>query len=155
MHQNEFWYEKTLAQLSSDEWEALCDGCGKCCLAKLIDEDAPLNGDGSEQIHYTNVACYLLNQKSGQCNKYSQRFKLVDDCVKVTLDDIEQFHWLPASCAYRLLIEGKPLPHWHPLLTGSKSEMHKNGMSIRGKVVSEIEAGDLENHIVSWPLEMN
>jgi len=153
MTKTDFWKTKTLAQLSQQEWESLCDGCGKCCLAKLIDDDAELDIEGRDEIHFTNVACYLLNQKSCQCNKYEQRFDLVEDCVKVTLDDIEQFHWLPSSCAYRLLIEGKDLPSWHPLISGSKSEMHKKGMSIRGKVINEVAAGDLEDHIVTWPLD--
>ena len=91
----------------------------------------------------------------GQCRKYDQRFKIVKDCVKVSLDDIDQFHWLPGSCAYRLLVEEKPLPVWHPLLTGSKSAMHKGGFSIRGKIISEtaIDPDNLEDYIAIWPAE--
>lgn len=143
-----FWETKTLSQMSPQEWESLCDGCGKCCLNKIIDDE-------TEELYFTNVACHLLHTKSCQCRKYKQRFKLVKDCVKVSLDDIEQFHWLPASCAYRLLVEGKPLPEWHPLLTGSQSAMHQGGFSIRGKVVSETEINpdNLEDYIVTWPAE--
>lgn len=143
-----FWQQKTLSQMTSSEWESLCDGCGKCCLNKIIDDD-------TEELHFTNVACHLLNTKSCQCKKYEQRFKLVKDCVKVSLDDIEQFHWLPGSCAYRLLAEGNDLPEWHPLITGSKSAMHKAGASIRGKIISEttIDPDNLEDYIVLWPAE--
>ncbi len=130
---SEFWQTKTLAQMSTQEWESLCDGCGKCCLNKIIDDD-------TEDLHFTNVACHLLHTKTCQCRKYEQRFKHVDDCVKITLDDIEHFHWLPASCAYRLLIEGDDLPSWHPLRTGSKAAMHKAGYSVRGKAISEKSA---------------
>ena len=141
-----FWKEKTLAQLSEKEWESLCDGCGKCCLNKIIDED-------TDTLHFTNVACYLLHHKTAQCKKYETRFKLVKNCMKVSLDDIEQFHWLPESCAYRRLVEGKELPLWHPLLVGNKSQMHKDGFSIRGKVISEtlISDDNLQDYIKIWP----
>jgi uncharacterized cysteine cluster protein YcgN (CxxCxxCC family) len=143
-----FWEEKTLSQMNTTEWESLCDGCGKCCLNKIID-------DQTEELHFTNVACHLLHTKTCQCRKYDQRFKIVKDCVKVSLDDIDQFHWLPGSCAYRLLVEEEPLPVWHPLLTGSKSAMHKGGFSIRGKTISEkaIDLKNLEDYIAIWPAE--
>ncbi|MFQ3176283.1 MAG: putative cysteine cluster protein YcgN (CxxCxxCC family) [Psychromonas sp.] len=145
---NKFWEYKTLSRMSDTEWESLCDGCGKCCLNKLIDDE-------TEELHFTNVSCHLLHTKSCQCRKYDQRFKLVNDCVKVSLDDIQQFHWLPASCAYRRLAEGKPIPEWHPLITGSKSAMHKGGFSVRGKIISEssIDPDNLENYIAIWPAE--
>ncbi|HEY7866245.1 MAG TPA: YcgN family cysteine cluster protein [Psychromonas sp.] len=145
---NKFWEYKTLSKMSDKEWESLCDGCGKCCLNKLIDDE-------TEELHFTNVACHLLHTKSCQCRKYDQRFKLVNDCVKVSLDDIQQFHWLPASCAYRRLAEGKPIPEWHPLITGSKSAMHKGGFSVRGKIISEstIDPEKLEDYIAIWPAE--
>ncbi|WP_094751774.1 YcgN family cysteine cluster protein [Psychromonas sp. CD1] len=141
-----FWKEKTLAQMTKEEWESLCDGCGKCCLHKIID-------DATEELHFTNVACKLLHTKSCQCRHYEQRFKYVKSCVKVSLDDIEQFHWLPKNCAYLLLIKGQPLPHWHPLLTGNQSAMHKGGFSIRGKTVSETEINIhyLDEYIATWP----
>ena len=134
--------------MNAQEWESLCDGCGKCCLNKIIDDE-------TEELHFTNVACKLLHTKTCQCRHYPQRFKYVKDCVKVSLDDIEQFHWLPKSCAYRLLVEDKPLPIWHPLLTGSKSAMHKGGFSIRGKVISEtkIDITYLDEYIATWPAQ--
>lgn len=145
---NHFWEKKTLSQMTPLEWESLCDGCGKCCLNKIIDDD-------TEELHFTTVACHLLHSKTCQCKKYDKRLKLVPECVKVSLDDIEQFHWLPASCAYRLLVEEKPLPEWHPLITGSKSAMHTGGYSIRGKIISEkqVNPDDLENYIALWPAE--
>jgi uncharacterized cysteine cluster protein YcgN (CxxCxxCC family) len=143
-----FWQQKTLAQMTDQEWESLCDGCGKCCLSKLIDED-------TDELYYTNIACVLLNSKTCRCSDYENRFAKVPDCVKISLDDIEAFHWLPPSCAYKRLIEGKPLPEWHPLLNkGKASEMHKRGASIRGKIVCETQlVGPSQNYIVRWPLD--
>ena len=142
---NAFWQELPLEQLSEAQWESLCDGCGKCCLGKLIDDD-------TEELHYTSVVCDLLDTKKCSCSDYMNRFKRVPDCVKVTLDDRESFSWLPPTCAYRRLEAGKELPDWHPLLTGSKSAMHKGGHSVRGKVIHESLAGDLEDYIALWPL---
>ena len=121
-------------------------GCGKCCLNKVIDDE-------SDELYFTNVACQLLDENSCQCSNYTQRFKHVPDCFKVTLANRESFAWLPTSCAYRLLDEGKELPSWHPLITGNRDKMHKLGQSVRGKVISEQAAGDLEDHIVYWPLK--
>jgi len=145
---DKFWETKTLSQMSKNEWESLCDGCGKCCLNKIIDDE-------TEELHFTNVACHLLHTKTCQCKKYEKRLKIVPDCVKISLDDVEQFHWLPASCAYKLLIEEKPLPVWHPLITGSQSAMHKGGHSIRGKIISEtqVDPDNLEDYIAIWPAE--
>ena len=140
------WQKKPLDQLALKEWEALGDGCGKCCLNKVIDDE-------TDELFFTNVACSQLDSKSCQCIDYPNRFKLVSDCFKVTLANRESFGWLPASCAYRLLDEGKPLPSWHPLLVGSTEPMHRFGQSIRGKIISEQAAGDLEDHVVTWPLE--
>lgn len=147
MSEQPFWKTKTLEQMNEQEWESLCDGCAKCCLNKVIDDE-------TEELFFTNVACELLNTKSCQCSNYPQRFKLVPDCFKVTLENRDSFSWLPVSCAYRLLDEGKELPSWHPLLVGSAQEMHRVGQSVRGKVVSEKQAGDLEDHIVYWPLKL-
>lgn len=143
-----FWEKKTLSQMSQNEWESLCDGCGKCCLNKIIDDE-------TEELHFTNVACHLLHTKTCQCRKYEKRLKLVPDCVKVSLDDIDQFHWLPASCAYKLLAEEKPIPEWHPLITGSQSKMHQGGHSIRGKIISETQIApeNLADYIAIWPAE--
>jgi uncharacterized cysteine cluster protein YcgN (CxxCxxCC family) len=143
-----FWETTTLAQMSDEQWEALCDGCGKCCLSKIIDDD-------TEDLYFTNVACVLLNDRTCRCSDYPNRFLKVSDCVKISLDDIESFHWLPPSCAYRRLAEGRPLPSWHPLLHGAKqSMMHRAGASIRGKVICESHIrGELQDYIAIWPLE--
>lgn len=141
--QADFWYTKSLEQMSDQEWEALCDGCGKCCLNKLIDEE-------TDELVHTNVACELLNTHSCACSNYENRFSIVPDCLKITRDKLDDYFWLPSSCAYRLLSEGQSLPSWHPLRTGSKSAMHKAGQSVRGKVVPESKAGAWEDHIITW-----
>jgi hypothetical protein len=141
-----FWKDKSLAELNSHEWEQLCDGCGKCCLNKIIDDD-------TEALYYTNAACQLLDAKDCQCLHYDQRFNFVPSCTKVTLSNIAQLTWLPDSCAYRRLYLGRALPSWHPLLAGDKQAMHDLGMSIRNKVISEEKVKYLEDHIVLWPLK--
>lgn len=143
-----FWQHKQLDEMNDAEWEALCDGCGKCCLAKVIDDD-------TDELYYTEVSCQLLNQKSCQCNDYPRRFDKVSDCVKISLSDPETFQWLPPSCAYRRLRDGDELPSWHPLRhNGKKSEMHRAGASIRGKTINELAVqGDLQHFIAWWPLD--
>ena len=138
-----FWREKTLEQMSQKEWESLCDGCGKCCLHKLEDED-----DGT--LYFTNVACRLLDEKSCQCKSYPNRKTLVPDCVQLTAKNIHQFNWLPSSCAYRRLASGKDLPAWHPLITGDPQSTRRAGMSMAGRILSEDEVDDLEHHIIAW-----
>jgi hypothetical protein len=138
-----FWQVKSLQQMTMTEWESLCDGCGKCCLNKLIDED-------TEELVFTNVACNLLNTKTCQCSDYGNRFKKEPDCLQITHDKIAEYDWLPSTCAYRLLAEGQSLPEWHPLITGSRSAMHQAGQSVRGKVVHEVDAGDWIDHIITW-----
>lgn len=138
-----FWQVKSLQQMTTAEWESLCDGCGKCCLNKLIDED-------TEELVFTNVACNLLNTKTCQCSDYGNRFKKEPDCLQITHDKIAEFNWLPSTCAYRLLAEGQSLPEWHPLITGSRSAMHQAGQSVRGKVIHEVHAGDWADHIITW-----
>lgn len=140
-----FWEAQSLAELDQTQWESLCDGCGKCCLNKLIDEE-------TDELVFTNVACDLLNLKTCQCSDYAHRFRKVPDCIQLTADKIAEYAWLPDSCAYRRLAEGRPLPEWHPLLTGSRSAMHAAGQSVRGKVIHERERGDWEAHIVTWAL---
>ena len=139
-----FW-EKPLSQLSPGEWEALCDGCGKCCLNKLEDWD-------TGAIHYTNVACRLLDGTTCRCSDYADRFETVPDCVQLTPGDVTRLPWLPRSCAYRLVAEGKPLPDWHHLISGDPDAIHRVGASVRGRTISELEPGadDLERHIVDW-----
>lgn len=130
--------------MSRSEWESLCDGCGKCCLHKLEDED-------TGRIHYTNVACRLLNLGTCRCKDYDDRKRHVPDCVQLTADDIRKLKWLPSTCAYRLLAEDKPLPWWHPLVSGDPDTVHKAGISVRGRSVAENRAGPLHHHIVKWP----
>ena len=140
---DKFWLDKNLSQMTPDEWESLCDGCGLCCLHKLEDSD-------TGEISYTNVACRLLDTSSCQCKNYTARKKLVPDCVVLTPDQVSEFHWLPSSCAYRLVSEGKDLHPWHPLLSGSNQSVHEAGISVQGRVISERNAGDLQDHIIEW-----
>lgn len=135
-----FW-EKPLAALDRAEWEALCDGCGKCCLHKVEDED-------TGNIYPTNVACRLLDRDSGQCSNYRGRRAFVPDCVRLTEKLVDEISWLPRTCAYRLRGDGQPLPDWHYLISGDREAVHGAGESVRGWTVAEVEAGDLENHIV-------
>jgi uncharacterized cysteine cluster protein YcgN (CxxCxxCC family) len=136
-----FW-ELPLASLTSQEWEALCDGCGQCCRHKVEDED-------SGRVWPTNVGCKLLDLKSGQCSDYKHRRKSVPDCVQITPALAGTLPWLPKTCAYRLRAENKSLPEWHYLLSGDREAVHKAGISIRGKLISELVAGPIENHI-AW-----
>ena len=135
--QNAFWKNKTLRQMSSSEWEALCDGCGKCCLVKLID-------DLTDDLHYTTVACKLLDCESCRCGDYENRKSLVEDCVILSPRLIEELQWMPTTCAYRLIYEGKDLYWWHPLISGSPNTVHEAGISVRGRVISEREVKDSE-----------
>lgn len=137
-----FW-ELELKALHREEWEALCDGCGKCCLHKLEDED-------TGQIAETNVACRLLDTSTARCRDYRHRRAFVPDCLQLTPRLVESVPWLPDSCAYRRRAEGLPLPEWHYLLTGSKTAMIEAGASVAGRCVSEVDAGPLEHHITSW-----
>jgi hypothetical protein len=139
-----FW-EKPLAHLSRAEWEALCDGCGKCCLHKVEDAD-------TGEIHATNVACKLLDRHTGHCGNYRGRFAFVPDCIRLTPAKIGGLEWLPSTCAYRLRAAGKALPEWHYLVCGDREEVHRAGMSVRGWTVGEVEAGDLEHHLIDREL---
>ena len=136
-----FWRQKTLAEMSPSEWEKLCDGCGKCCLHKLEDTD-------SGEISYTNVACRLLDLGTCRCMDYKQRRKLVHDCLQLSPKAIRELKWLPPTCGYRLVDEGKPLAWWHPLVSGDPETVHQAGISVRGRAIAEKQAGDLEDHIV-------
>ena len=141
---NRFW-EKPLESLSRTEWEALCDGCGKCCLHKVEDEDT---GD----VYPTNVACKLLDLKTGQCSDYRHRRAHVPDCLRLTPRLAGQVAWLPETCAYRLRAHGEPLPEWHYLICGDRDAVHRAGASVKGKAISEVVAGPLEQHII-WPYD--
>lgn len=139
-----FW-EKPLRQLSRAEWEALCDGCGKCCLHKLED-------DATGELFATNVACKLLDRRSGRCTNYRGRRAFVPDCIRLTADKVARYEWLPSTCAYRLRAAGEALPDWHYLVSGDREAVHVAGQSTRGWTVTEEEAGDLEHHIVDREL---
>ena len=135
-----FW-TLPLGDLTRAEWEALCDGCGKCCLHKAEDED-------TGRIYPTNVACRLLDRHSGQCTNYPDRRRFVPDCVRLTMLNVRSLPWLPETCAYRRRAEGLPLPQWHYLLSGDREAVHRAGASVIGKAISEIYAGPLEHHII-------
>jgi len=142
-----FWKTKTLDEMSNAEWESLCDGCARCCLQKLEDED---NG----KIYFTHVSCRLLDAGQCACRDYANRSEQVADCVRLTPANVRTLNWLPPSCAYRLVAEGHDLYWWHPLVSGDRNTVHEAGVSVRGRVQgseSEIADEDLENHIVKWP----
>jgi uncharacterized cysteine cluster protein YcgN (CxxCxxCC family) len=139
-----FW-ERPLDSLNRTEWEALCDGCGKCCLHKVED-------DFSGELHATNVACRLLDRNSCQCSNYRGRKALVPDCIRLSMANVRTLPWLPQTCAYRLRAEGKPLPEWHYLISGDRDAVHRAGVSVRGWTISEDDAGDLEHHLIDHEL---
>lgn len=144
-----FWKARSLEEMTTEEWESLCDGCGKCCLHKLQDED---DEDGTPgEIHHTNVACRLLDLGSCQCSDYANRWDFVPDCVQLFPQFIPTARWLPPTCAYRLISEGKDLLWWHPLVSGDSETVHEAGISVRGRSVSERKADIIEHHIVDWP----
>lgn len=159
-----FWETKKLEEMTRDEWESLCDGCAKCCLNKFIEDETTdeiteflptehiLEG---EQMSYSSIACFLLNEKTCQCSKYEQRTTLVPDCVRLTQENLDKVFFMPPSCTYRRLNEGRGMPSWHPLLhKGKKTAMHNAGMSVRGKIVKDddVSIEDFEDYIVTWPL---
>lgn len=141
----EFWKNRTLDQLNAEEWELLCDGCGKCCLTKLEDED-------SGEVYHTDVACKLLNIKSCRCSNYRNRKNLVPDCIKLDAKTVRSVNWLPDSCAYRRVDERRPLPEWHHLVCGNKREIHRARASVCGRVISEefVHPSDLPERIIYW-----
>lgn len=138
-----FWQRKTLDQMTSSEWEALCDGCGKCCLQKLEDED-------DRTVYYTNIVCRYMTDDC-RCSQYQDRHTLVPNCVWLTPDDVENFYWLPSTCAYRLLSEGKELPNWHPLVCGDPDMIHAVNISIKQlDLVSDdqIPEDEWQDHVI-------
>ena len=147
-----FWEEKKLSEMNREEWESLCDHCGKCCLLKLQDEDS--ENDAAESVYYTDVVCDLFDEKDGHCTDYWNREVLVPTCIKLTQDNLDDIEWLPPSCAYRRVLEGRGLEDWHHLISGDKKTIHETGNSAIGKVVFEkdVDEVELEEHIVEWPL---
>lgn len=131
--------------MTSDEWESLCDACAQCCVIKLEDAD---NGD----IYFTDVVCHLLDQQRCRCTDYDHRSSRVPDCITLTPDNLDELSWMPYSCAYRRLAEGRGLAWWHPLVSESAESVHESAASVRGKVVSEnyVEDDDMEAHIIDW-----
>jgi uncharacterized cysteine cluster protein YcgN (CxxCxxCC family) len=124
-----FWKTKPLEAMSKAEWESLCDGCGKCCLSKLEDED-------TGEIHWTSIGCRLFDAGTCRCSDYANRLKKVSDCVKLTPRNVRTLSWLPSSCAYRLVAEGKDLAWWHPLVSGRAETVHEAGISVRGRITA-------------------
>ena len=143
-----FWREKSLEAMSGPEWESLCDGCGRCCLNKLEDWD-------TGEIAWTNLACQLLDGQSCRCSDYENRRATVPDCVQLDPAMVRELAWLPATCAYRLVAEGRDLYWWHHLLSGDPDTVHQAGISAQGRTISELgqELEEYEDHIVDWPGE--
>ena len=141
----QFWNSKALIDMTRDEWESLCDGCGRCCLHKLEDIDTGL-------VFYTNVVCHLFNEESCRCHDYSHRAQKVKDCLVLSPTSESQFSWLPQSCAYRRLAEGKSLEWWHPLISGRQETVREASISVQGRTVCEtsVAPDELEDHIISW-----
>ena len=142
-----FWEEKSINALSDAEWEALCDGCGKCCLNKIEDED-------TGRVYLTRVACRLFDDSTCRCGQYEIRHQFVPECIVLRPDNIDQHaYWMPRTCAYRLLWQGKPLPAWHPLLSGDPETVHDAGVSMRHRTVPEFEVSedDWEDHLIEEP----
>ncbi len=142
-----FWRTKTLAEMTRAEWESLCDGCGRCCLHKLRDDD-------TGALSFTNVACRLLDVNTARCSDYAGRRVKIPDCVRLTPKKLQKIDWLPPSCAYRRLADGLDLLPWHPLISGRAESVAEAGIGVAGRCISEREAGPLEHHLVEWPGNM-
>ena len=142
---NNFWETKNLIDMNENEWESLCDKCGKCCVIKLEDFD-------TQEVHYTNVSCKLLCEKSASCKDYKNRKSIVSDCIILSPDNLKDLKWMPETCAYKLLNEGKKLTYWHPLLSGNDKDIVNSGNSVKNRVTNEnkIKIKDLPDYILNW-----
>ena len=140
MPEKPFWQRKALDEMTAEEWESLCDGCGLCCLIRFEDEE-------TGEVIPTRVACKLLDHDLCRCSDYANRKAHVPDCIKLTPNNIEALGWMPKSCAYRRLWEGRPLASWHPLVSGDPESVHRAGVSIRGQIISETVLADPEDAI--------
>ncbi len=138
-----FWERKSLAEMNQTEWESLCDGCARCCLFKIEDSD-------TGELFHTDVVCRYLDLTDGHCECYQQRSIKVPDCVTLTPDNVAALSWMPKTCAYRRLSEGRGLPAWHPLVTGSRQALEDAGISVLGRVISEDGVDDIDERIVDW-----
>ena len=144
-----FWKRKTMREMTSEEWESLCDGCGRCCLNKLMEEE-------TDKLYYTDVGCRLLDGESCRCKDYKNRAAKVDDCVTLSTRNINRINWLPPTCGYKLVAAGKDLYWWHPLVSGDPETVHQAGVSIRGKMSATektVPDDKLDEYIVSWPMK--
>jgi uncharacterized cysteine cluster protein YcgN (CxxCxxCC family) len=137
-----FWQTKTLDEMTKEEWELLCDGCGKCCLQKLEDTN-------TGEIDFTQVACKLLDLKTCRCKNYSERTQLISDCIDLKAN-FTHYSWLPKTCAYRLLYEGKELFNWHPLLSGNKNSVQKAGVAVSSYALAPDKRVNPKEHIIKW-----
>lgn len=140
-----FWQRKRLHEMTGGEWESLCDGCGRCCLHKLEDDE-----DGA--LYFTDLSCRHLDTEACRCSVYSERLERVPDCLDVRSLRTEQYHWLPSSCAYRRLHEGRPLAAWHPLVSGDPDSVHRAGVSVRDRVINEdqVPEEDWQERLIYW-----
>ncbi|NML07360.1 YcgN family cysteine cluster protein [Sphingomonas sp. G-3-2-10] len=145
MSSGKFWEDTPLDKLDRAQWEALCDGCGKCCIHKLEDDE-------TGELMATNIACRMLDRRMGQCKDYRNRRAYVPECVRLTNSNVHTIEWLPRTCAYRLRAAGEQLPEWHYLVCGDREAVHRAGESTRGWTISEDDAGDFEHHIVDREL---
>lgn len=158
--ESQFWLSTSIENMNNEQWEAICDGCGKCCLNSFIDSDSEDDFEPTdslregEELIYTNIVCQYLDTQSCYCTEYEKRTQFVPSCVQLTKENVKDIFFMPQSCSYRRLYEGRGLASWHPLLNnGSKQAMHKADISVVGKVVkdNEVDLEDFEDYISHWP----